>query len=65
VHEPLFDAGLRAYCGPVLVNGILASMRKRFDNCYADTGRPFILPEHLLRALLLQILFTLREPSGN
>jgi transposase len=45
----------------VLVNGILASMNKLLDDCYADTGRPSIPPEHLLRALLLQILFTLRS----
>jgi transposase len=44
-----------------LVNGILASMNKLLDDCYADTGRPSIPPEHLLRALLLQILFTLRS----
>lgn len=45
----------------ILVNGILASMDKLLDDCYADTGRPSIPPEHLLRALLLQILFTLRS----
>jgi hypothetical protein len=26
----------------VLVNGILASMNKLLDDCYADTGRPSI-----------------------
>jgi transposase len=35
-----------------LVDQILAKMSKRFDKMYADTGRPSIPPERLLRALL-------------
>jgi len=42
----------------VLFNGNLASMSKLFDDRYSHTGRPSIPPEQLLRALLLQILFT-------
>jgi len=45
----------------VLVNGILASMSKLLDERYSHTGRPSIPPEQLLRALLLQILFTVRS----
>jgi transposase len=45
----------------VLVNGILGSMSKLFDDRYSHTGRPSIPPEQLLRALLLQILFTVRS----
>jgi len=45
----------------VLVNGLLAGMNKLFDERYSHTGRPSIPPEHLLRALLLQILFTVRS----
>ncbi len=45
----------------VLVNGILASMSKLFNDRYSHTGRPSIPPEQLLRALLLQILFTVRS----
>ena len=45
----------------VLVNGILASMSPLFDERYSHTGRPSIPPEQLLRALLLQILFTVRS----
>jgi transposase len=44
-----------------LVNGILASMSPLFDERYSHTGRPSIPPEQLLRALLLQILFTVRS----
>lgn len=44
-----------------LVNGILVSMSKLFDARYSHTGRPSIPPEQLLRALLLQILFTVRS----
>jgi transposase/IS5 family transposase len=45
----------------VLVNDILASMSQLFDERYSHTGRPSIPPEQLLRALLLQILFTVRS----
>jgi len=45
----------------VLVNGILASMSQLFDDRYSHTGRPSIPPEQLLRALLLQTLFTVRS----
>lgn len=44
-----------------LVDGILQSMSRLFDECYSHTGRPSIPPEHLLRALLLQTLFTIRS----
>jgi transposase len=45
----------------VLVNGILSSMTHLFEERYSHTGRPSIPPEQLLRALLLQILFTVRS----
>jgi transposase len=45
----------------VLVNGILASMNMLLEERYSHTGRPSIPPEQLLRALLLQILFTVRS----
>ncbi|MCQ9376073.1 transposase, partial [Methyloversatilis sp. XJ19-13] len=44
-----------------LVDGILANMSTLFDERYSHTGRPSIPPEQLLRALLLQILFTIRS----
>jgi transposase len=42
----------------LLVDAILANMSGLFDASYSHTGRPSIPPEHLLRALLLQILAT-------
>ena len=45
----------------VLVDAILANMSGLFDERYSHTGRPSIPPEHLLRALLLQTLFTVRS----
>ena len=44
-----------------LVDMILGNMSGLFDECYSHTGRPSIPPEHLLRALLLQTLFTVRS----
>ncbi len=44
-----------------LVNPILAALSPRFQTMYATRGRPSIPPERLLRALLLQILFTIRS----
>ena len=44
-----------------LVDAILASMGAQFDAVYSTTGRPSIPPERLLRALLLQVLYTVRS----
>lgn len=44
-----------------LVNPILAELSPRFQAMYSTLGRPSIPPEHLLRALLLQILYTIRS----
>ena len=44
-----------------LVNPILAALSPRFQTLYSTMGRPSIPPERLLRALLLQILFTIRS----
>jgi transposase len=44
-----------------MVDDILKEMSPRFARLYADTGRPSIPPERLLRALLLQILYTVRS----
>jgi transposase len=44
-----------------MVDGILKEMSPRFAELYADRGRPSIPPERLLRALLLQILYTVRS----
>lgn len=40
---------------------VLAGMSRQFDRMYAQTGRPSIAPEKLLRTLLLQVLYTVRS----
>jgi transposase len=39
----------------------LRALSRRFDGLYAKTGRPSIPPEQLLRAQVLQILFSIRS----
>jgi transposase len=53
------DHPLRTLRG--MVDPILESMSGRFEKLYSDTGRPSIPPEQLLRALLVQILYTIRS----
>lgn len=43
------------------VDAALARMSRRFTAMYARGGRPSIAPEKLLRALLLQILYSVRS----
>jgi transposase len=44
-----------------MVDEALAEMSPRFTRLYAKRGRPSIAPEKLLRALLLQALYTIRS----
>lgn len=44
-----------------MVDQVLAELSPLFDQVYARTGRPSIAPEKLLRALLLQVLYTVRS----
>jgi transposase len=44
-----------------LANPILTALSPRFQTMYSTMGRPSTPPERLLRALLLQILFTIRS----
>ena len=44
-----------------MVDAILEEMSARFDELYSRVGRPSIAPEKLLRALLLQVLYTIRS----
>src|SRR3954462_13695201 len=39
----------------------LRALSREFDHMYSDMGRPSIAPEKLLRALLLQVLYTVRS----
>jgi transposase len=45
----------------ILVNDALQALSPEFKRMYSDIGRPSIAPEKLLRALLLQILYTIRS----
>jgi transposase len=44
-----------------MVDAALGSMSQRFDAMYGKGGRPSIAPERLLRALLLQALYSIRS----
>jgi len=44
-----------------LMDAALAAMSDQFDALYAKAGRPSIPPERLLRALLLQALYSVRS----
>ena len=70
MQEPLFtmsrldefvpsDHPLRAI--QVLVNGALVRLNGLFNEIYADTGRASIAPEKLVRALLLQVFYSVRS----
>src|SRR5512135_2367134 len=45
----------------VLADAALQDMSPLFDQLYSRVGRPSIPPEKLLRALLLQVLYTIRS----
>jgi transposase len=49
--------------GPIrqMADRALAGLTGRFEELYSWTGRPSIAPEKLLRALLLQVLYTVRS----
>jgi transposase len=69
------QAGMYSYISPeqrVPADHPLRAMRKmtdeifkqlspRFDKLYSRVGRPSIAPERLLRALLLQVLYSVRS----
>jgi transposase len=44
-----------------MTDDVLRSLSPRFTKMYSDLGRPSIPPEQLLRALLLQGLYTIRS----
>jgi transposase len=45
----------------VMADAALRELGPRFEALYASNGRPSIAPEKLLRALLLQVLYTVRS----
>ena len=44
-----------------MVDVVLKGLSRSFGRLYVDWGRPSIAPEKLLRALLLQVLYTIRS----
>ena len=44
-----------------MVDEVLSQLSRRFDAMYARVGRPSIAPEKLLRAQLLQMLYSIRS----
>ena len=44
-----------------LTDGVLGSLSRELDGLYAEGGRPSIAPEYILRALLLQVFFSIRS----
>src|SRR2546426_4496721 len=44
-----------------IVDRVLDQLSPRFNKLYARAGRPSIAPEKLLRALLLQLLYSVRS----
>ena len=44
-----------------LIDPLLQTMSKAFDKLYAETGRQSIPPEYLLKAMLLQMLYSIRS----
>ena len=44
-----------------MTDRVLATLSRKFTRMYSDIGRPSIAPEKLLRALLLQVLYTIRS----
>lgn len=44
-----------------ILNDVLERLSPQFDSMYASAGRPSIAPEKLLRALVLQALYTVRS----
>src|SRR3974390_2513933 len=44
-----------------VTDAVLCSLNAELDQLYADSGRPSIAPEYILRALLLQVFFSIRS----
>ncbi len=44
-----------------ICDGVLAEMSGLFTTIYSEIGRPSVPPEKLLRAPLLQVLYTVRS----
>jgi transposase len=47
----------------MLTDVVLASLNPEFDRLYKASGRPSIAPEYILRALLLQVFYSVRSDA--
>jgi len=56
------DHPLRTILG--MVDTVPKELSPQFDTLYWHTGRPSIIPERLLRPLLLQVLYTVRRGAA-
>ena len=45
----------------IIVDRVLVRLDGQFEQMYSAMGRPSIAPEKLLRALLIQVLFSIRS----
>jgi transposase len=52
---------MHAWKQQAAVGCLQKQLKPRFNGLYAKTGRPSIAPEKLLRALLLQVLYSVRS----
>ena len=55
----------KIYENPEVDVDALAAMNTRFNEVYANTGRDSIAPEKLIRALLLQVFYSIRERAAT
>ena len=44
-----------------LADKALYGLKRKFEDLYSDIGRPSVPPERLLRAMLLQVLYSIRS----
>lgn len=47
----------------ILSDGVLGSLDGEFDKLYAATGRSSVVPEYMLRVLLLQAFYSIGSES--
>ena len=48
-----------------MVEECLKALDERFGKMYSSIGRPSIAPDRLLKALLLQVLYSIRSERGK
>ena len=56
-----FPGAIRCVQFARLTDTVLRSLSAELDALYADSGRPSIAPEYILRGLLLQVFYSVRS----